>query len=178
MFWNNLIKNNIKWWLIFWFTALLVFFVWWIVYSAFNPIKINEVSSWQLLSAQKWNELVANINTLNEEFKNLSFNNTNLHYSTEEVLTWNYWIDGKTIYRKCFDTTTNDEILLTNVLLITWIGGTGFSSAWHYPLPYENSSSYTASAVLKIDLDWKVRTRLGGWFNKMIWCVEYTKITD
>lgn len=79
------IKQNIKSWLIQWLTILFVLSIGWIGYAAFTTFTALESTSWDTLTATKWNDMV---DAVKDE------------YSTGEILTNKVWIDGKPIYRK------------------------------------------------------------------------------
>jgi hypothetical protein len=78
------ILENIKWWLIFWFTALVVLIAWWLIYATLNFPDLKTVSEWDTLTAESWNKVVEAINALKEE------SNTNLNTLTTNLntLSW------------------------------------------------------------------------------------------
>ena len=61
-----------------------------------------------------------------------------LSYSTEEVFTGKYWIDGKKIYSKTFNdiTLANSAVLIENVsFIVNQYGMLTYSSTLQFPIP-------------------------------------------
>ena len=106
-------------------------------------------------------------------------------YSTEEVKTGEYWIDGKPIYRKVITITptTTDQIVvnhnIANVDKI-WLSNKSFLDIDGVGLPvnyYRNADTFIWAHVSIDNCQCKVSAP--GWLNKtMYFVVEYTKTTD
>lgn len=109
-----------------------------------------------------------------------------MSYSTEEVFTGKYWIDGKPIYRKCFyyaTPPTQNTVLVTNVDKCIDCGGTQLWGNVYFEFPYiegAGSSRIRLSPLvnqnvhnLYIDLE-----NLDSNVSKCNWWFEYTKTTD
>lgn len=108
--------------------------------------------------------------------------NSDLHYqySTDEVDTGRKWIDGKTIYRKSYDTTSvSNGTILDPVLNMSYIDtiistyGSYFTSSEKRPLPTTNSASqlvtiYSVSNGLKLLNDVSQ-------VNRIVLTIEFTK---
>jgi hypothetical protein len=96
------LSESFKSWVVFWIWFLFILLLWWTIYALVNnewtaPNEL-EATSWSILTSEKWNAILSNQNALSWALNNLPWT----HYSTDEIWTWNYWIDGKPIYRKVF----------------------------------------------------------------------------
>jgi hypothetical protein len=86
---------------IFWIWVLVVISVWVFAFSYEGYKELNEVNSWDTLTASGYNQLLANVRDLNDRVLDIEWNLENTaSYSTGEVFTGNYWLDGKKIYKK------------------------------------------------------------------------------
>jgi hypothetical protein len=81
------ILENIKWWLVFWFTALVVLVAWWLIYATLNFSDLKTVSEWDTLTAESWNKVVEAINALKEE-SNTNLNTLNSINTNLNTLSW------------------------------------------------------------------------------------------
>ena len=112
-------------------------------------------------------------------------------YSTDEVRTGETWIDGKPIYRKCVEITSNftDSLIISSNLsrLVNW-RGVKYGHSTDNMIPYPASAS-TADSIYRwtitgyLDLsDTKFYPQIGASviadIVKIIWIFEYTKTTD
>jgi hypothetical protein len=92
--------ENIKWGFLFGLTALITLILWWTIYALVNniwtPPNNLEANPWNTLNSASWNAILSNQNALSWALNNLPWT----HYSTDEIWTWNYWINEKKIYRK------------------------------------------------------------------------------
>jgi hypothetical protein len=101
------ILKNIKWWLIFWFSAIIIMFIWWFVYATLtwtwqNPDNL-EVNVWQTLTASWRNQTQLNAKLLEQRVSILEWDPENItNYSTGEIQTNAVWINGRPIYKKTF----------------------------------------------------------------------------
>jgi microcystin-dependent protein len=99
-------------------------------------------------------------------------------YSTSEIFTGKYWIDGKPIYRKVIAnlSVVNDTVLVTGVDNLIQVGGYFISSAYaKIALPYGSPGSVT-SAYIK---DGETQIRITSNQNVTVYItLEYTKTTD
>jgi hypothetical protein len=110
-----------------------------------------------------------------------------LSYSTEEVFTGSYWIDGKPIYRKVVNygtlpNTSTKEINhnITNLGEITNIGGITTNGEVCFTLPYVAPANI-ANAIQLYVSNTKVGIATGlnrTNFTTTYVTIEYTKTTD
>ena len=108
-----------------------------------------------------------------------------LSYSTSEVFTGAYWIDGKPIYRKCFyfETPPADHtVLMNNIDKCIRSGGTQLWGTVYFEFPYVEGSGSTRVRLsplvnnlhrLFLDLE-----NLDNQVSKCNWWFEYTKISN
>jgi hypothetical protein len=72
--------ENIKWWLIFWFSALFIVILWLSVYALVNDVWTTpdelEAHSWSVLTSEAWNKILSNQNALSGAIVNLSATQT------------------------------------------------------------------------------------------------------
>ena len=110
-----------------------------------------------------------------------------LSYSTEEVFTGSYWIDGKPIYRKTFYFATvpvSGTVLVTNVDKCIDSGGTQrWSDGNYFEFPYlegGGSSRLRLSPMVNESNNnlWVIINNASSNVTQCYWWVEYTKITD
>ena len=106
-------------------------------------------------------------------------------YSTEEVKTGEYWIDGKPIYRKVITTTpTNTEtnIVEHNISNVDkiWISDKSFLDISGTSLPvnyYRDTNTFIWAHINRSSYQYKISAH--GWLNNTMYLiVEYTKTTD
>lgn len=106
-------------------------------------------------------------------------------YSTTEIDTGKKWIDGKPIYRKCFEfvnTSTSSVKIgtIANIDRLVCIGGTAINNGNNQvslPIPQANQAStftfwISGNDVYKLCDAWYVNN------NTQIAIIEYTKTTD
>ena len=113
-------------------------------------------------------------------------------YSTSEVFTGDYWIDGKPIYRKVFTGTTPSE---ASVYRIGTIANFGELVTAHFLLHgnnfYADGAIYSGSTYTPLDIGYVLenngnnnaeiiyKSYAPAYFNKPIKAIiEYTKTTD
>lgn len=124
-------------------------------------------------------ELESKTNELNTEIDNLK------NYSTEEVKTGEYWIDGKPIYRKVFNLTvsdTNEKLIPHNIENVSniWLGNKSYilSGINYIPVNHYRDSGIFVWTLVN---DTNIRIKIGAtaWINKPTYItLEYTKTTD
>lgn len=135
-----------------------------------TPINTNNLNLLQDNVEEAINNVEKTINDINT-------------YSTEETFTGKYWVDGKKIYKKCFDrkNPSKGEIILGNVDKIIehnlWAESIYDNT---YPVPYNSpdEAGYDTAVNLLINT---VRIDLGNYYitTDNFWgFIEYTKITD
>ena len=101
-----------------------------------------------------------------------------LSYSTEEVFTGKYWIDGKKIYRKVFANlpVVNDTVLVTGVSNLIQVGGYYISGAYaKIALPYGSPGSITSAYIKNGETQIRITTNQS---VTVYITLEYTKTTD
>lgn len=140
---------------------------------ALNDIVLNQLQTNMENAVNKLGE------EINKKITNLST------YSTEEVKTGETWIDGKPIYRKVFELTsdTEQQIIPHNIANVEhlWVSGDSFldigGSASIPANYYRDSGIYTyAHANLNNII---IKASPSGWKGKKFYIVlEYTKTTD
>lgn len=139
------------------------------------------------LSAEVLNEMEDNIeNAIAEVNTDLNKKITNLTtYSTQEIKTGEYWIDGKPIYKKVFNFTvsdTDENLIPHNIQNVSniWLGNKShiLSETNHIPVNYYRDSGIFVWTLVN-DTNIRIKIGVNGWTNKPI-CItlEYTKTTD
>ena len=113
------------------------------------------------------------------------------NYSTEEVLTGKFWIDGKPIYRKVIDIgafpnagTKTISTQISDVDIFTKIDGTAYNSIMNrsIPIPYSNEQNVNHQVRVIIEnhsdcqLSICTNDNYSNFYGYMI--LEYTKTTD
>lgn len=109
-----------------------------------------------------------------------------LSYSTDEVFTGAYWIDGKPIYRRCFYFETppanNTVLIYNNIDKCIKSGGTQKWGTTYFEFPYVEGYGSTRVRLsplvnnlhrLYLDLE-----NLNNQVSECNWWFEYTKTTD
>ncbi len=115
---------------------------------------------------------------IDDKFTNLS------NYSTEEIFTGKYWINGKKIYRKVFILTSNTEqqIVQHNIANVEyiWVSGDSFFNVDGTSIPanyYRDSGIYAYAHANHGSILFRVSP--AGWANHNLYAIlEYTKTTD
>jgi hypothetical protein len=153
--------NTFKEWIYIWVWILVTLSIWVFAYNQ-TYTTIPVVSSWSILSADIFNQILANMEDLNERVNMLSWQVYD-SYSFEEQWTGNYWIDGKKIYKKTIyieslpDNTNlyvyHNIINIKNVVKANgfWFDGDG---VWAYfPIPYVNPQNHSSDVSIVIYSD-------------------------
>jgi len=154
-------KKTIKKGIIFWLSSVLTMILAWFAYAWI----VWQVSDWQTLTADMWNNMAGNYD-----------------YSTDEVNTWKKWIDGKSIYRRVvtwtatkwswttFKTYNYDIENLTDSNIRFW------NMFWVSTNVSATHSTYWRSAY--IDPTHTSVFIWSAWSNEITLTLEYTKTTD
>lgn len=142
-------------------------------------IPIVDTGTKKITKANLLKEVTNSIETINTKLTNLST------YSTEEVKTGETWIDGKPIYRKVFELTsdTEQQIIPHNIADVQhiWVSGDSFLEVGNSTsIPanyYRDSGIYTYAHANRRSIF--IRVSPPGWKgNKYYIVLEYTKTTD
>jgi len=185
---KKIIKRSFIGWLVFWFTALVV----WVWYAA-----ISTVTSWSTLTSTMWNEVIWNIN-------NMSWDYT---YSTSEVDTWKKWIDGKPIYRKVYQfsdyyetltspwvaTSTPSYAISIDISSLNIDSKVDFIFNWSTWINWASTDQWVNRFINDFHYDWsnqikrifqffyvngELKVNTTYWLKDAYAIIEYTKTTD
>jgi hypothetical protein len=94
------ILQNIKWWLVIGLSSFITLIIAWSIYALAKDVWTEpqslEANPWTTLNSNSWNAILSNQNILSGSINNLPWT----HYSTGEIFSGNFWVNGEKIYMR------------------------------------------------------------------------------
>jgi hypothetical protein len=146
------ILENFKSWIVIWCGILITLIIWWVLYATLTFEDLPEVTSWDTLTSQSWNDLINAVNllkaetnaissyvdSLNETINSIDMALPNAPVSYDVLYNWKYY--------KSFWTTkmTWDSAFGSSLTSANSNGCPSLGEGWRLPIMWELRDLYRA----------------------------------